>query len=300
VIMVAALGFLGRHWVGGPGHAIDDKLLGLLMSYKTIEVNLACSALSTLLVLATTASLPIARAWRLGAAVAFVLASGWLILQGIPVLMLWIGVAALKAVLSGQWRLAGLIGAASLLPLGSGVGAPAYGLFAIMSATAVTATGHAAIEALLQRVPALMAWALVIGALALSQAQRHTDIPVLSRLATPLLAEKDRTQQLEQGLAWLQQSAYCHADVDFYENSLGPTLALSNIINREHRPPSQAPDVQEFWGTYRCATGRGNEAPPLVMFTFGHQQIPDGLLLHTEPSRHAGPMYIYLVQRPTS
>jgi hypothetical protein len=78
--------------------------------------------------------------------------------------------------------------------------------------------------------------------------------------------------------------------VDFLESGDAPTITMKNVINREHRPPTMAGDVQPFWATYRC---KGPESAPVV-FTFGDQDMPGATLIHAEPSRRAGQMRMYL------
>ncbi len=295
--MVVAMGFLGRGWLGGAEHGLAAKLNGLLMSYKTVEVNKAVSLVATLLVVLAAATMPLAAALRWALAAALVLVCAWLVKAEIPVLMLWLVVAGLLALARGEWRLAAMLGAAFLLPLGSGVGAPAYALFGIMLALSITATGHDKLENLARRVPAAMLVLIIVGAMALGLTQRHRDMPGLARLAQPLLAEKVRTEQLEHGLHWLMQSPWCHAQVGFLEDSLPPAQSTGNLIKRDHRPPTSEEDLQLYWGTARCpAQGPSTEsAHALILFTFGGQAAPQGQLLWRLDTAPAGLMQVWLL-----
>jgi hypothetical protein len=298
LLIVAAMGYMGRQWLMGSGHGLVDKLDGLLMTFQTVEVNKVVSLFCLVLVQLVVFTLPLQAGVRWAVAAVALLASGLAVYLGMSVLMVWLVISGVKAMLLGRWRLAATLGVAFLLPLGSGVGAPVYALFAIMLSLSVTALGQDQLERRAALIPGAAWLALIVGAMSLSLLQRQHDVPGLASLARPLLAEKARTQQLEQGLHWLARSAWCHADVDFFEPSQGPTVAKGNIINRERRPPTEAGDLQAFWTTYRCKPATAGDTTPLIMFTFGGQDIPGASALYSLESPYAGLMRVWLVSRP--
>ena len=72
-------------------------------------------------------------------------------------------------------------------------------------------------------------------------------VPIVSKAATPLLAERERTYQLESVLAWLHISSYCDGEISFVDNAGNPVESIESAMSRWNRPPAGLNDVQLFW-----------------------------------------------------
>ncbi len=78
-------------------------------------------------------------------------------------------------------------------------------------------------------------------------------MPIVTRVASPLLIERERTYQLEKILAWLHNSNYCASEIRFVETAGNPIESVESAITRRNRPPAGLEDVLLFWDTVlRC------------------------------------------------
>ena len=80
-------------------------------------------------------------------------------------------------------------------------------------------------------------------------------VPIVTSVARPLLAERERTYQLENILAWLHNSDYCGYEVAFAENAGSPIDSIDNAITRRNRPPASF-EMFSFSGTLFCSARR--------------------------------------------
>src|SRR5262249_30435480 len=157
------------------------------------------------------------------------------------------------------WSLFLLTGTAALLPFVGGIGTPIYALFAISIAAYVTASGWSHAEKTLS----LLATRYVLGtiitaAVVVLMVRLGVDVPVVTRGAASLLAEGERTYQLESILRWLHTSDYCGYEIAFAENAGNPIESVENVITRRNRPPANISEVQLFWKTVlQCRKGEG-------------------------------------------
>src|SRR5262249_25105096 len=117
---------------------------------------------------------------------------------GLPVLPLWLAWAAAKSVRHGRWTMAVLLAACALLPIANPTGSPTYTLFGILVAACASTLDEPGIESGLRVLNGATAAAVVGALLVLALAVRAGwPVPGVSRLARPLLAEGERTRQLE-------------------------------------------------------------------------------------------------------
>ena len=276
---------------------LGDRLTGLLVSYRTNEINRIASLVAFALTQAVAFSLPISD--RLKLSVAAILASlgalGFAV--GIPVVLLWVLVALAKLIWLRNWSLVFLLATALLLPFGGGIGTPMHGLFALITAAYATALGWSAAEARLAFLDGRVIGAMVLIALVLIVAIRaEVHVPVVTRLASPLLVERERTFQLESVLAWLSKSKYCGVDVRFAERADNPIDSVESAITRRNRPPAAIADVAVFWRTrLQCSArksigGRALEA----VITFGGGEISGAKTVFEVPSKYAGPAAVWI------
>ncbi len=209
---------------------------GLVTSYRTLEVNIVGSAVAGLLA-AWTASRALPGAMGGAGAVFTALLAGAGIAAGLPVLPLWIAWAGIKSVRRGRWAMAVLLAAAALLPLPNPTGSPTYAVFAVFVAVCATASDELAIEAMLYGIRSLHVAGLLAGIVALAVVLRTgTPVPVLSRLARPLLVEGERTRQFEVVVTRLMASPWRGSPARFLHPATNPTDA--DAVDRRFRPPT--------------------------------------------------------------
>ena len=230
LVSITAIGALvvavPRFWPGVPPHLVqnattplDTRLFGFLVSYKTNEVNWIASLVAFLLTQLVVLSTPLSRRLQL-AAVLFVSAlSVVFLLKSLPLLLLWVCAVLMKLLVLRCRGLFFLALTAALLPFGGMIGTPIYALFAIIIAAYVTPLGWSQAEEALSFVRTRYVIATAIAAtVVLLMVRAGIEVPIVTRVASPLLAERERTYQLENILAWLHSSEYCGYEINFVEN----------------------------------------------------------------------------------
>jgi hypothetical protein len=204
--------------------------------------------------------------------------------SGLPALPLWLAWATAKSVRHGRFALAALLAACALLPIANPTGSPTYTVFAIFVATAASALDEPRVEAVLGAIPGAAAAAVPLIVLLLALAVRAGwPVPVLSSLARPLLAEGERTRQVEVLAARLMDSKWKAEPVRFATDYTMPVSA--DAVDRRHRPPTERAHLTTWldWKRGGPATGRDT----LVM-AFGGETRPGMDTVFVAHGRYAG------------
>jgi hypothetical protein len=276
--------------------SVDTRLLGFVVSYQTNEVNLIASFVACLLTLAAVATLPNPPALK---ATALIAASGLgtlFVSKGIPLVVLWLLAVLVKLFAMQQWSLFFLALTAALLPFGGGIGTPIHALFALIVATYATALAWPHANESLALVKRKYPNALIVTAVALALLTRAgVDVPGLTSVARPLLAERERTFQLESALAWLQTSEYCADTVGFIEEAGNPIESVESALSRQFRPPASATDVRLFWDTaLRCRDSAQPTRQETAIVTFGGSTLPGATSVFELDGRYGGRATIWI------
>ncbi len=280
---------------------LDTKLFGFLVSYETNEVNRIASAVAFVMTQLAIVSMRVSRAFKLAAIVVMALLGALLLMKSLPVLFLWIGVGLFKVFRLRQWSLFFLMLTATLLPLGGGIGTPMYALFAIILAAYATVLGWEQAEnALLFLKPRYVMGVIAAGAAVLLMIRADIQVPVLTKLASPLLAERERTYQLENALAWLHNSDYCGYQVGFVTNAGSPVDDVESAMNRWGRPPSALDDVQLYWNSVlRCSRNvYPVDGSPTATVTFGGAEVPGSRFVYRVKGKYAGDAAVWVADAP--
>jgi hypothetical protein len=214
---------------------------------------------------------------------------------GLPFTLLWVIVAVARLVAIRNWSLASLTFVAILLPIGGGIGTPIHALFALILACFVTALTWPRLETALSSVDARYVAALVLVAVGASLAvRRGVDVPVLNVVAQPLLAERERTFQLERALAWLRSSEYCDLAVEFAERADNPIDSVESAIRRQNRPPASLSDVRLFWNTVlKCDSSAQGTRWHAAVITFGSPLMGAARVFDVD-GRYGGPATVWI------
>lgn len=276
---------------------LATKLYGGLVSYRTSEANALASFVAFLLGQFTLQTMHLTARARWLAAAGLTLAAAIFYINGVAVLLLWLGMVLVKLFRARDWSLFFLLLGAALLPIGAVIGSPVFALFAIVIAVYATALGCQQPERTLAFLRPWHAVGIAVAAAATILLMRSgVRVPVVTRAATPLLAERERTFQLEQELAWLHRSRFCDDEIAFADNGGSPIDSVENVLTRQHRPPSAIGDVRLFWDSVlRCRSGEqsGNRAG-LATVTFGDQELPGEVPVFTVRGQYGGTSAIWV------
>ena len=278
-----------------------SRLFAFLISYQTNEVSPIASAIALAFALTVVCSLDVTNRAKVVAALAVVVAAGGFIVAGWPLVLLWVLAALLKLVWMRRWSVACLAATAVILPFGGGIGTPIHALFAIIVATYATALGWGTAERRLAFVePRSVAAVIAVAVLLVFAMRVGLEVPVLTRLATPLLAERERAAQGERLLEWLHRSPYCDRDIEFVVASGNPVDSVESAIDRRFRPPASIDDMRLFWRTTlqcRLADDAALRKSAAIL-TFGGPAPSGAIPVYAVPGRYAGSATIWVAFEP--
>ncbi len=297
ILLLGALTTIGLVATGGYRFSqADSRLFGFLVSFKTNEFHPVASFLALLATEVTVLSIPLSPKWK-RAAVLGVTALGFACyVTGLPLLLLWLCAVLAKLLHLRQWRHFFLALTAALLPFGGGIGTPVYALFAIIVGAYVTPIGMADVETFLSRVRGrYIAGAVATMAAVVLMVRVGVDVPIVTRVAAPLLAERERTFQFESVLNWMHSSEYCRRQLAFVESAGSPVDSVDSAVTRRNRPPAALGDAQLFWDTVlRCRDRGHQDSNGTVVVTFGGPPLVRLRPVFSVPGRYAGEAVVWL------
>ena len=277
--------------------SLHTRLLGLLVSYRTNEVNLAASFVAFLLTQMIVFSMDLSPKLKTTAVLFVSALSAVFLLKSLPLLLLWLCAALIKLLYLGRWSLFFLTLTAAVLPFGAGIGAPVFALFAIILAVYATPLGWFQAEESFSLVKTRYVTAAIIAsAIVLLMVRVGIKVPIVTKIAGPLLAERERTYQLEHILAWLHNSDYCDHRVAFVENAGSPIDSVESAITRANRPPAALEDVQLFWNSVlHCQKGEHlDDKAETAIVTFGGSALANSRPVFQVPGRYSGAATVWV------
>jgi hypothetical protein len=232
---------------------------------------------------------PMSRRLRWAVSIAAGLSALAVFKSGYPVILLMIAAAIVKASCRREWSLAGMTAASVFLPGIAPSGSPTYAIFAVLMSAIVLAHGWVAMEQALARLTpgSVIGVVAVVGLLA-AMLRMGAQIPFVSRFAQPLVAEREKTMQLEAIISWVLESNYRTWGIAL-EGNANPVDAGTNAVERRTRPPTYQGYLDAYLQSRRNV---GLERQSLIV-TFGGTK-KDGLtLVKTVPGSAAGAALVY-------
>jgi hypothetical protein len=276
---------------------LETRLFGFLVSYQTNEVNRVASLVAFLLSQTVFFSMELSRRLKLAAFLCVSALGVVFVLKSLPLLILWLCAVLIKLLRLRYWSLMFLMLTAALLPFGGGIGTPIYALFAIIIAVYVTPLGWSQAEKALSFVKIRYVIGTTIAATVVLVIVRvGIVVPIVTRVASPLLTERERTYQLESILAWLHKSDYCGYEIAFVENADNPIDSVESAITRRNRPPAALKDAQLYWKTVlQCKKAeRPNNKAGTAILTFGGPALSDSRAVFEVEGRYAGNATVWI------
>jgi len=275
---------------------LHTRIAGFLVSYRTNEVNVIASVIAFLMAQVTVFSMALSARSRVVTVLLVCVLGALLFWNGVPVVLLWIGTVLGKLFRLRSWSLFFLTLGASLLPFGGGIGTPMYGLFAIILATYGTALGFIQGDQALAAIDNRLVMGVIAAVAVLILIMRSgINAPMVTRLATPLLAERERSYQLEKLLSWLHDSRYCGYRLAFTDDAASPVDSVESAMSRRYRPPASSGDIELFWTTVlQCRAASKNAGPGTVALTFGGQTLEHSQSVFKIEGKYAGEANVWI------
>lgn len=300
MLIVVAIGaaFVKLSVAGSSDLGSGDVVLGLLTSYRALELNSLLSMLAALLAVLAAAAGGIARgrAWLFAALAAAV--SLALFAAGLPVVLGWIAICALRALVAWRLRIGALIGLGALLPAATSTGSPTYTVFVLMPCLLITVDGLVAPLSWRTAVRRLAVAALTATVALLVLLRLEVPVPIVDRLAQPLRAEGEKTHQMQAALDWLIAQPEAAGRTALCTPSEFPIRA-GHPLDRRHRAATAGWPFGEYL-KFRAGTRLSADTGPLYKLCFG-DQVPDDAgaeKLRGWPGRWAGEAAWYRIPAP--
>lgn len=268
----------------------SEWLLGLSISYKLVELKSGFAIVSWLLCITTLLSLATSRRVKVITSIIVTTVSLVFVLLNQPVLVLWIAVCLMKTVLLKKWSMTFLIISTALLPAATATGSPTYTVFVLMVCSAVIPFrwSPSAIESTLYNRIVLAILILVCSVGLLIKSNIH--LPVMTKLVNPILAEREKTFQLESIIRWWETSHYTRYRLVFCQSADNP-VASTNVVNRQNRAPTSQVYLDQF--TSSLTPIRNENIAGELLVCFGDERIADAELLCTIPGEYNGRAVVY-------
>ena len=291
IVLIAVLVIIPRHESVLTG---SEMLQGFIASYRMVEINTVVSVAALVLTIATAASLPGKTLIHVTAAVVagiIGMAAFW---TGIPVLLVWIVVCLVKAALLKKWWIVFVLAGSSLFPAPAATGSPTYAIFALLMCAAILPYGWTTMEQRWSTVARPIALTTVcVAAVILCLLRAGLSIPVVSPIVRPLLAEKEKTFQMEAIVAWMTSSEYATATPMLVREQVNPKDA-DDSIKRNHRPPTSQEYLNLYLRSKRPPVPADGTTRRAIWIGFGGETMPPGPLILTLTAPNAGEARVVL------
>ena len=256
-----------------------------------VEVNKIVSIFSLLLCVITTLSIrqfSLTRNIPLLLGILFV--SYFFILHRLPIMMIWILLCLLKMILNRNWRIALLIFTSFFLPAITGVGSPSYTIFVQMICLFVTVKELDYIENKISEYFKFCYFIPVILSMTFILIKCEVNLPVVSKMITPLLAEKEKTFQMKKIIDWFICSEKTNYKLMFSQDADDPCRS-KNALNRKYRPPTQERYLSKYVNYLKGETDNIDDRKALII-SFGNEVV-SGEKLYIVHGKYNGDAVVY-------
>jgi hypothetical protein len=272
-----------------------------ITSYKMIEVHWLISIFSFVLTIATIESVErLERYHKLLIELIFSILSIWLFYNNLPVMILWIIASLFKMIILRKWSIAFLIITTATFPLGLMSGTPSYAIYVIMACSLALPHGWQTLEEKIKFVNLKTVVPIYIVVLILIILLRTgTNIPIISPLTKPILAEKEKTYQLKATMDWVLNSKYRNYNLVLHREKYNPSENTKGSIERANTAPMSQRYVDIYMQMMRGAVEEQRDSSKKLIVTFGNEKIDDMYLLRTIDGKFADKAMIYFAHHLT-
>ncbi len=287
-----------------PGDAIPatmhQRWAGFLTSYRATEIHPLVSGVAAVLALLTAASTPGESRRRMLFLVLTGVAVAVLALAGLPLLFAWIGAGIAKMVLLRRWSLAAMIAVATLLPAIAPTGSPTYSIYVCMLlAVAVSYEWETMEQKFAHLWPGAVAVSCSVAIVLAIVLRAGVEVPLLSRFTTPILAERERTEQLVTIIDWWKSSPYAGQPIGLAQEAVNP-VDMKDVGERRFRPPTSKSYLARYL-TYRFGKNAGGDyREPRLLILFGGAPLDDSTMVYETQGMSAGPARVVFMAHPSS
>jgi hypothetical protein len=282
--------------VAGGKYLVINKarIAGLISSYRMVEINAAISVYVFLAIGFTVLGLNIQplrkKIWIL---LAVLMAASVVYLINLPLLLVWVLLCLVKMTVLRKWTIALLILSTFLFPLITATGSPTYTIFVIMMLVYASASEYRYGEEKLTLINFKFALAgSMICLVMVLLINSGIYLPLLTQTVRPLLAEKERTYQLEEITEWFLKSDLRDHRLLFHSDALFPVNS-PDIIDRKYRPPTREKHFIKYLDYRQLQEGVTKNPAKKLQIVFGTGTIDGAVKIYSVPGKYAGEAAVY-------
>jgi len=268
----------------------SNTVRGFITSYKMVEVNSILAVLSWLLCIATIMCMQISRLNKVVIAIIVTATSVVFVLMRLPIILIWITLCILNASMIKKWGLVFVIIACTAFPLITATGSPTYTVFTIMACAYIMIAELDFTERFAKLSDKIAISSIASIVLILLLLRLGFQLPIISKLANPLLAEKEKTSQLEQSIDWMIKSDLKHNRMMFHQSADWPVFS-NNAIERKHRPPTTQGEFDRYMT--RLMGHEYMDASDTLLLTFGNEQVDNADIVYRIDGKYNGAATVY-------
>lgn len=267
----------------------SETLPYLLTSYRMAEVHPLVSGTAVVLALLVSATIRLGTRARVTLGVAVLVGATACSFLDLPQSVVLVAICIAKAGIHGRWQLVFVLAGAAVLPFLTVVGTPTYTVFVYLACAYTAAIDASRLESWIApwwRVGSSLAVAAMLAAFALLR--MGVEIPLASRFSLPILAERERSLQLEQVVEWSQSSPYRRYELFLQQKHSGnPLRAQEGAIDRRYRPPTDRYYLRMYMAWRQSSLG-GFLPGRRLLVLFGGAELPGREPVRRFPGRYAG------------
>ena len=265
-----------------PSMNIASAVRGALLSYQLTEINSILTILSFLLTAISIYDIGLARRYKLLTIIAVTGGAILFYVSQIPIMLLWIAACGIKMITLRKWSILFLIISTSLFPLATGTGSPTYVVFVVMVCIYSTAF-QSSFSLAGKSTYALAAFTIPVLGIILLATLLHYRLPVIDKFILPILAEKEKTWQMERIIEkHVSDFALQGYHLILADSANFPVLSGNNL-NRIHRPPTH-----QFFLDYYLNQSKTTYAKKKLLVSFGSVKSKDSRVMWEEQGEWNG------------
>lgn len=292
-LLITSNQVLGLDHTQGLAAIFKNPTFGFATSFEAVEINKPLLMLSAILALLTVISFKTGRKEKLLSIGVLLVSVSLFIYFHIPVILLWLGACVIKLMINKYWALAAVLLSTITYPLANPTGSPTYTVFSIMICAFVSS-----MDVPLKRFPASLGKRVVVVFLILLlilmlSTRLDIKLPLLSRLTQPLLAEKEKTFQLEDIVKWRDNSSYSQYGLTFFNQTNG-LISSKYSLKRQNRPPTNQTDLNEFFKLEQYIRPLPKDNSQTLLVTFGNETLANYHLIYSVKGTWNGNANVYI------
>ena len=261
----------------------SESLLAILKIYRSFEANILITLFLVFLSIISVMSIPFNKMIKLSMAGGIIILSALFYLSSIPLMLLVVIALGIKLSFYKRWTILSILISTFLVFVFAGVQSGHLQFLVIFVIGYAIATDSTIFEDKLGLLDKKIGYALIaLSCVVVFLLNQNIKIPVVSELANPLLAVKERTHQLERVLEWVSQSDY-----KLYKITIAPNSSTRSI-------PTSNENLLFYLSSLRRSVVKSDDVTRSLIICFGECERKNLKVVYTEKGEKTNDAIVYL------